>query len=158
MTHSTDPSASPFVKFTQGVIGLGVLLVLGVVGIVGLHATGILSVDSARGGALMEARRAVQAKLKSPGSADFEKTRVAAVTEDETFRLVYVEVDSQNGFGALVRTFALVLTTYDSDDDETSALGTWLYESSPSLRDAQVIMQDGWSGDREWELEEWLAK
>lgn len=158
MTQPTSQPGSPIAKLTQGIIGLVVLVALGVVGVVALRATGILSFDSARGGALMEARRAVQAKLKSPGSADFETTRVAAQTEDGEFRLVYVEVDSQNGFGALVRTFALVLTSHESDADETTALGTWLFESSPSLRDAEAIMQDGWSGDRKWVLEDWLGK
>lgn len=63
---------------------------------------------SPSGTARAATKEAVEKRLVSPGSAEFT-SRVVAWTADEKFFVVYVRVDSQNGFGAVIRNHALAL-------------------------------------------------
>jgi len=55
--------------------------------------------------AKLEAKQAVKEQLTSPGSAKFKTSRIAARSDEERLYVVYLEIDSQNKFGALLRSY-----------------------------------------------------
>jgi hypothetical protein len=68
--------------------------------------------------AFVHAQLAVQEKLKSPGSAEFPFDYENYVTiYDDTTYIVIAYVDSQNGFGALLRSDFNCLVTYHPKTD-----------------------------------------
>jgi len=153
------PKEQPNARITpaRGLVGLATLAGLLLAGVVGLKAIGIIEFGSpSQGAAIRVSRDAVQQRLTSPGSGKFKKSRIAARTEDDTFHVVYVEVDSQNGLGAALRTFALILTM-DEGADGTSAIGVRQVESSPQAHHVQAIIDEGVSGNRTWVVEEWVT-
>lgn len=105
--------------------------------------------------ALMESRRAVTARLTSPGSAKFDITRVAARSDEERLFVVYVVVDSQNGFGALLRSHALALIKAgETFDDSDQVLHLEITETSPPIARIKQLTQEFGSS---WLLEEWVS-
>ena len=146
-----------FPRFTRGLVGLAILAGVALAGVVGLNTADVIKFGSASGGAAIRvARDAVQERLTAPGSAKFKKSRVAARTEDGTYHVVYIEVDSQNRMGALLRTYALV-STMGEGNDGTSVIDVQVRESSPRGQDIQALIDQGVSGGRTWIVEEWVT-
>lgn len=72
--------------------------------------------------ALFYANKAIENQLKSPSTAEFGGVRNSRISKDvDTF---YVEsfVDSQNGFGATIRSYFKVKVTFVDDKVKTSII------------------------------------
>ena len=104
------------------------------------------------GFAVWKSRQAVKQKLKSPGTAAFDTTRLAARADDEGLYIVYLEVDSQNAFGATVRSYALALMI--SNDQETVALHLEVQEDPISTGRVKELTREMGSG---WKIEPWAS-
>jgi len=88
-----------------GMIGcLGVLVVL----VLGYKGCQWVWSGISGGPGAWQARKAVEKRLKYPGSADFEEWQTVAINEDGSRAIVWILVDSQNGFGAMIRNSFLV--------------------------------------------------
>ena len=105
--------------------------------------------------ALWESRSAVKQKLKSPGTADFDTCRIAARSDEKRLYLVYIAVDSQNGFGATVRNYALaVMASGESVDKPTAALHLEIQEGDISVARVKELTRELGNG---WTLEPWVG-
>lgn len=101
-----------------------------------------------------EARKAVTARLKSPGSAKFEVSEIAARAEADRLYIVYLAVDSQNGFGAVLRNHALALVMAGEElEDDSQVLHLELSEESQSIARIKELTREMGEG---WVLEEWV--
>lgn len=121
----------------------------------GILIPGCGSFYSAPAAAEWEARKAVEGRLKSPGSAKFETTKIAASAEEEGLYVVYLVVDSQNEFGAVLRSHALALVMAGKTmDDESQVLHLEVTEDCPSVARIRELTREM---GRDWSLEEWLT-
>ncbi len=127
------------------------------IAIVFLLAIGTLTVGcsySPAAAAEWEARKAVEKRLKSPDSAKYEVSEVAAHSEGEGLFIVYLAVDSQNAFGAVVRTHALVLVLAGKEmGDNSEALHLEVTKGSPAIGRIKELMREAGGA---WELEDWV--
>lgn len=127
-----------------------------VIGIVTILAVSALTTGCYQpaGAAEWEARVAVKKRLTSPGSAKFEVSEIAARAEDDRLYLVYLAVDSQNAYGAVIRTHALVLVMAGEEmSDNSLVLHLEVTEKSPTIGRIRELTRE--AGGR-WELEDWV--
>lgn len=141
-------------KPLQAVLGCFGMLMLAAVGVV---AAGRACTSSSGGPhdwtAISTARDSVKQRLVSPGSAKFPAglSRIAARSAEGKYLIVYVAVDSQNGFGALLRSECLVLLL----DSEGSmlVLHAETFTKSPTVQDVRRLTEEVGDG---WQIEPWL--
>lgn len=137
------------VRFVLGLVGFaligGALLAV-------LSAVGVIGYDPA-GSAIVKARDAVKERLVSPGSAKFPVglSEIAARTDDGKFVIAYIVVDSQNRFGAMLRSQTLVLL--GRVGEAWQVLDTRTFETSPTIRDVRALSEELGTG---WRIEKWL--
>lgn len=139
-------------KVVHTLVGLGALALIGGAVLFVLSLVGVVGY-SHDGSAITAAREAMKARLVSPGSASFPsgQSRIAARTGDGKFLVVYVAADSQNKFGATLRSHSLVLV---GDADGTMhVLHTQVFEKSPTTADVRKLTEEMGS---DWRLEDWL--
>ncbi|NDK09753.1 hypothetical protein GW846_03160 [Candidatus Gracilibacteria bacterium] len=88
------------------------IIIVGVIGAIGeqfstetnnLPTTPASYLNENSGVAKMICRNTVKGLLKSPSSAEFSEEEVGISTDDQNTALVNLKVDSQNGFGAMIR-------------------------------------------------------
>lgn len=139
----------------QTALGCFIMLMLGLVGFVALgKSCDPGEEDPNEWGAIAAAREALKAHLVSPGSAEFPfgTSRIAARTQDGQYLALFLVVDSQNGFGALLRSYGLVLV-WDRKD-RVEAVHTLVFENSPTAADLRKITEE--IGES-WQIEQWVT-
>lgn len=106
------------------------------------------------GEAVWVSKQAVKERLVSPKTADFHHgdTRVAATTADGKLRIVYVVVDSQNKFGAMLPTYALAMVNDRGDHGEVVHMQT--FSESPTRADFEKVCEE--LGE-DWKIAEWVS-
>ncbi|MDT0687827.1 hypothetical protein [Autumnicola psychrophila] len=72
--------------------------------------------------ALIYAEKAIKSKLKSPSTSEFPGVRGTSIKKDVDTFYVRSYVDSQNGFGAMMRTNFEVKVMFVGDKVKTSIL------------------------------------
>ena len=88
---------------------------------------------SPEGDARWQARKAVKARLASPGSAKLVQDAVLAHTKDHAFYVVYLVMDSQNKFGAMQRSHHLALMQTNGSEKVAEPVTISSYEKSPPM-------------------------
>lgn len=101
---------------------------------------------------LTQAQAAVVEKLVSPGSAKFDKSLIAARTQDGEYTLVYLCVDSQNKMGGLLRSYSLALVR-QAKEAEPKVVRCDVYSTSPTKASAQLTTM---VAGENWKWESWL--
>lgn len=143
---------SPLRKLLQALVGLASLGLIGGAVLFALAQLGVVGFDR-DGSAILAARRAMQSHLVAPGSARFPsgQSRIAARTADGTFRIAFIAADSQNKFGATLRSYGLMIL--GEDEGKAQVLHTQVFENSPTVSDVRKLMQE--IGEN-WQIEDWL--
>jgi|APFre7841882793_1041355.scaffolds.fasta_scaffold30527_1 hypothetical protein len=139
-------------KVVHTLIGFGALALIGGAVLFILSLVGVIGYDR-DGSAIGVARDAVRSRLVSPESAKFPfgSTKIAARTADGQFRIAFVVADSQNKFGAMLRSESLVLL-WDRNGTMES-VHTEVFEKSPTVRDVRKLTEEV---GKDWAIEEWL--
>lgn len=101
---------------------------------------------NSEGDARWQARKAVRAKLMSPGSAKLVNDGVVAHTQDHAYYLVYVVMDSQNRLGAILRTHHLALMRTHGPEQFAQSVTIKSYDKPPPMSEAKEFqfMGTGW--------------
>ncbi len=140
-------------KFTKAdaaraVFGCLVLIVIAVLIFGWLRScAGEISEGIPAGNAMRMAREALTASLVSPGSADWEETEIVATTQDGRSRAVFLVVDSQNKFGATLRTYAVLIMMWE-EGDGSSVIDSRVFDHSPSAGEIRAfVKENAWLGD-----------
>ena len=109
---------------------------------------------SPTGAARMEARHAFTQRLKSPGTASFNKTDIVARADEDRLYVIYLEVDSQNAYGGIVRSYGLALVMAGQTiEDDCQLLHLEVSNDSPRVARVKELTLE--MGD-DWVLEDWL--
>ncbi|MCM4159537.1 hypothetical protein FHG64_16095 [Antarcticibacterium flavum] len=102
---------------------VGILIIgIFIIGLIGSSVDGEPEDQRTDSYALIYAEKAIKSKLKAPSTADFPGIRGAEINrEGDTFYVISY-VDSQNGFGAMIRSYWEVRVEFIEDKVRTRIL------------------------------------